>query len=112
MKTRADLKPGDAVTVAHYGALRKATVFRVTKTQITLDDGTRWLVSTGRRVNAPRWDVSAVEPFDAAKWSAYQAEAERQLACNALVQRFATVCNRLTSDQIARVAAVLDEVGK
>ena len=113
-----DVQPGDHVarSIRTLGGFiwSKHTVTAVTKTQVTLDDGSRWLKSHGGRVGASVWDGSRVSPWNEADHAARVELSQLVQACETLAQRVGSVCRArgLTADQIARINAILDEVAK
>lgn len=112
MKTLADLKPGDPVEKRHGSTYERGTVLDVTKTQIRLADGSRWLIRTGRRIGAPTWDRTRLYLWDDGHHAERTAAAELTAARNSLVARFTRVCARLTPEQITRLHSIFDEVDK
>ena len=58
----ASLQVGDMVIFATISSKSVAKVVRVTKTQLTLSNGSRFSRNTGRRIGSPsRWDITYLE---------------------------------------------------
>lgn len=54
-----EAKIGDIVVYGPYGNISYgAKVEKITKTQLTLDDGSRFLLSTGKKVGSSGWNSS------------------------------------------------------
>ena len=97
----AALSVGDEVGVGGSGRHMARVVSR-TAAYVTLDDGDRYRVTTGRQVgwsstmSGPPW----LEPADAMR---------RQLALDRL-EHDRRWCRTATTDQLVRMVAILDEV--
>lgn len=60
-----DVKPGDAVAVFEYRRIRKAIVSRVTPAQFVVEDGSKFMRSTGTKVGSGDYYRARAEPWAA-----------------------------------------------
>jgi hypothetical protein len=109
MNDLRDVKVGDPIAVVFYSSRTscvRSTVAKVTLTQVTLADGSRWLRRGGKKVGgAGSYSYShlSAEPWDESRHPQMQQEAEREMLANKLSHwRF----DRLTYDQLQRVIAI------
>jgi hypothetical protein len=100
-------KVGDLVAVSNRSLFEKRTITKATATQITLDDGTRWLRRNGRKVGSGTWSSLFVRPWDEEEHVSRLHEAELRMLRRKVDEISAA---RLTSDQCARILAIAAEV--
>ena len=84
----------------------KHIITKVTKTQITLDDGSRWLMR-GRMVGAPRWSQEWIDKWDEARHLELVRKAEALKLRLRVLHDAATAS--ITPDQWSRIDSILKE---
>jgi hypothetical protein len=106
---REALQVGDKVGVSETYRAAILTVTRRTKARLTLSDGSAWTVGRGRKVGTDSWSGAClVKPEDAAERIA---EIKEQRAVRDAADRLARHRWRdMTSEQLARFIALLDEI--
>lgn len=104
-----DVKVGDVVGVSGRTfaiGLDKRTVSRVTKTQVVLDDGSRWL-KRGGKVGDHEWSREWAAPWDEEQHQEMVARVTRERLANELRLRS---YRNLSLDQLQRIEAIFKEV--